>query len=108
MECQTQAVDYSARVTVEITTPAVGRSVLGSRLAAFRRTAGLTQTALSAALGLSEAQIGRVERGKRLTDGALLWRWLLLCDAISRWDELTPLLPTVMVLDGSESAADSR
>lgn len=81
---------------------------IGNELAALRRASGISQPALGTALGLSTPQIARIERGKRRADVELVNHWLSACDAVDCLDALLPLLPSVMVLDGSESAADSR
>lgn len=58
---------------------ATGDPVLGARLRALRKAAGLSQPALAALLGLRHSQVSRIESGKRSTSPAILARWYREC-----------------------------
>lgn len=72
--------------------------MLGTELAALRRSAGLSQSALAMLTGLSPDQVGRVESGRRRADAALVRAWTSACNASDRAGELLSMLPAVLVL----------
>jgi len=81
---------------------------LGRRLAALRVTAGCTQAALGAVLGLSESRVGAVERGRRLVDCGLVERWVRACGgAPEDVREAVALIPEIVIPYSSETAQEA-
>ncbi len=76
------------------------RGELARSLLALRRAAGLNQIPFAEALGVSQAQVSRVELGRRIIGPELIERWCDLCNATTADRE------RVMAL--AKSGADAR
>jgi transcriptional regulator with XRE-family HTH domain len=79
--------------------PTPSGSALADRLAALRRAADLTQSALGDVVGLSVGQVERTERGRRLADGGVIERWSAACGGTPEdAREAMALIPEMVVL----------